>query len=286
MRRLIFVLACLLPPAAFAHADGEAADWWTLDPWIVGPMLLAAALYLRGILVLRMKGATRQVLRPIAMAGFCAGAGALFLALVWPLDALGEVSFAAHMGQHMMLIAVAAPLFALAQPAPVLLAALPARWRRVNASLGGLYAVLRFLARPPLAFAIHGALVWVWHAPLLFELALRWRWLHVLEHLAFFGSALLFWFAMRNAARHDGGGAAALWVLGTLMHTGLLGALITFAPRLLYAVYGKTEVSGLSPMEDQQLAGLLMWVPGSACYLAAGLWLAAAWLRASAQAAR
>lgn len=282
MRRLIFVLACLPPPAAFAHAVGEAAGWWTLDTWVVGPMLLAMALYLRGILVLRAKGAARQVLRPIAVAGFCAGA-ALFLALVWPLDALGETSFAAHMGQHMMLIAVAAPLFALAQPAPVLLAALPASWRRVNASLGGLYAVLRFLARPPLAFAIHGALVWVWHAPLLFELALHWRWLHVLEHLAFFGSALLFWFAMRNAARD---GSAALWVLGTLMHTGLLGALITFAPRLLYPIYGQAANTGLTPMEDQQLAGLLMWVPGSACYLAAGVWLAAAWLRASAQAAR
>lgn len=283
MRRLIFIVAFLFPPAAFAHADGEATGWWTFDPWVVGPILLTIALYLRGILVLRAKGATRHVLRPVAVAGFCAGSGALFLALIWPLDALGEASFAAHMGQHMMLIAVAAPLFSLAQPAPVLLAALPAPWRRVNALLGGLYAVLRFLARPPVAFAIHGAIVWTWHAPLLFELALRWRWLHVLEHLAFFASALLFWFAMRNAVRHGG---AALWVLGTLMHTGLLGALITFSPRLLYPLYGKTAGMGLTPMEDQQLAGLLMWVPGGACYLAAGLWLAAAWLRASARAAR
>lgn len=206
---------------------------------------------------------------------------ALFLALIWPLETLGEASFAAHMTQHLVLIALAAPLFALAQPMPVLLAGLPAGFRRANAVLGRVHTASRALTAPAVAFAVHGVLVWAWHAPFLFELALHERWVHVLEHASLFGSALLFWSAMRNAGRRGGtcSGAAALWTFGMLMHMGLLGALMTFSPRLLYPVYAQSRLLGLGPLEDQQLAGLLMWIPGSIVYLAAGLALAAAWMR-------
>lgn len=245
-------------------------------------MVLAASMYLRGILILRARGWTgteRRALRATALACFSGGMATLFFALIWPLDALSEVSFAAHMAQHMVLIAVAAPLLAVAQPVPVLLAALPPAWRRAVAVTPD--AMLRALAMPSIAFALHGALVWIWHAPFLFELALRVRWVHVLEHASMFGSALLFWSALRKSARNGGGdsGLAALWTFGTLMHTGLLGALITFSPRLLYVEYTHAGLGHLSPIEDQQLAGLLMWIPGSISYLAAGLWLVAAWMR-------
>jgi len=244
-------------------------------------LAVAVTLYLRGLVVLRRKGVPMSVTRPPALAGFAGGCATLFAALIWPLDALGETSFAAHMAQHMLLIAVAAPLLAIARPAPVLLAALPARVRRFNGALGPLYGLLRVLARPRVAFAVHGVLVWLWHAPLLFELALRWRWVHVLEHAAFLGSAVLFWSAMQRAARSggEGCGTAVLLTLGTLMHTGLLGALLTFSPRLLYPEYEGRTALGLSAIEDQQLAGLLMWIPGSMVYLAAGLCFVAVWLR-------
>lgn len=289
MRRLIVravltVLAGAAPSVALAHG-GAAQDAWNADPWIWLPLAALALLYLRGVLVLRARGAAIPSIRMAAVAGFTGGCTALFAALIWPLDAWSETSFAAHMAQHMLLIAVAAPLLAFARPAPVLLAALPSRARRVNARLGPLHlllhALLRQAAGPGIAFVLHGFVVWVWHAPLLFGLALHWRWLHVLEHAAFFGSALLLWSAMGAIARRGGAGCgtAALLTLGTLIHTGLLGALLTFAPRLLYPVYDGVPALRLSAIEDQQLAGLLMWIPGSLAYLAAGLGFVAAWLR-------
>lgn len=277
-RCLILLVCAALPLQASAHTSTGGHHWWTLDPWVWAPMLLIAGLYLRGIHALHAKHGTMRAARPYAIASFCAAMAASFLALIWPLDALGEISFAAHMAQHMMLIAVAAPLFSLAEPALPLLAAIPASWRRINSRLGALYKALRIVSRPRFAFALHGAIVWVWHAPLLFEWTLRWRWVHVIEHLAFLGSALLFWNAMRHATRV---GTAALWVLATMMHTGLLGALITFAPRPLYPSYADIEGAVLSPMEDQQLAGLLMWIPAGLCYLVAGVGYAAAWLRSA-----
>lgn len=288
MRRLIFLVLCMLPPAAAAHGDADAHHWWTLDPWIWLPMLILSALYARGVYLLRSKNSPARSARPYAVAGFSAGMAALFFALIWPLDALGSISFAAHMAQHMLLIAVAAPLIALAEPAAPILQALPASWRHANASLGVLHQGLQILLRPRIAFALHGFVIWIWHAPLLFEWALRWEWVHVLEHVSFLGSALLFWTALQHSGRgsrnsEQGYGAAALWTLATLMHTGLLGALLTFAPRLLYPIYADVEGFGLSPLEDQQLAGLLMWIPAGLCYLIAGLAYAALWLHSSEQ---
>lgn len=282
MRRLIFfvVLAGLAPRLAQAHGS-EAHGWWSFDPWVWIPLAVAAMLYLRGMLVLRRKRVSSSATRLPAVAGFAGGCAALFVALIWPLDVLGEASFAAHMAQHMLLIAVAAPLLALARPAPVLLAALPARLRRLNSVLGPLYGLLHALSSPRVTFAVHGVLVWLWHAPMLFELALRWRWAHVLEHAAFLGSALLFWSALQRVARSggEGCGTAVLLTLGTLMHTGVLGALLTFSPRLLYPMHEGRAALGLSAIEDQQLAGLLMWIPGSMAYLTAGLCFVAVWLR-------
>lgn len=242
-------------------------------------MAVFTALYLRGIGVLRAKRrpVIARAARSWALAAAGAGMAALFFALIWPLDALGALSFAAHMAQHMLLMAVAAPLLALAEPSVPLMLALPSPWRPAAARAG---KMLRIRLQPRIAFALHGAVIWIWHAPLLFEAALRRPWLHTIEHLAFLGSALLFWNALLRVGRADGEGygAAALWTLATLIHTGLLGALITFAPHPLYPVYDEAHGLALSPMEDQQLAGLLMWIPAGFCYLAAGLAFAAAWL--------
>lgn len=285
--RVLGCIALSLPLPVAAHGEIGAHHLWTLDPWVLVPMMLLAALHLRGLAVLRARARTQPSSAPYAVASFWAGLAATFLALVWPLDALAASSFAAHMAQHMMLIVVATPLLVLAQPAAPLLAAVPPSWRRINRRLGTLHKVLRRLLHAPTAFAIHGVMIWIWHAPLLFESALRWPWLHVIEHIAFLGSALLFWNALRQAGRAGTSGyaTAMLWTLATLMHTGLLGALITFAPRPLYPFYASVEGGHLALMEDQQLAGLLMWIPAGLCYLIIGLGYAAALLR-SAQARR
>jgi len=229
-----------------AHAHGGDV-WGAFDPW--AGAALAALL----------------VLRPRRVGCWAAALLALFAALVWPLEALSGASFAAHMAQHMLLVAVAAPLLVLASPRLPGLRGAPRAVKRVFATA---WRVWRSAARPGRAFAAHAVVIWGVHAPA----AIAWmeasRVAHAAGHAALLGTAYLFWSALARGGR-EGAGQAALWVLATLVHTGLLGALLTFAPRALYAGH-------LLP--DQQLGGLVMWVPGGFCYLLAGLACMAVWL--------
>ncbi|MBV8571913.1 MAG: cytochrome c oxidase assembly protein, partial [Acidobacteriaceae bacterium] len=105
---------------------------------------------------------------------------------------------------------------------------------------------------------------------------------HGAQHLSFFLSALLFWWSLFYAHGRRAYGSGVLYIFTTALHTGILGALLTFAPRLWYPIYNNTTVAwGLTPLEDQQIGGLIMWVPASLVYLAAGLALFAAWMRES-----
>ncbi|MGH6913302.1 MAG: cytochrome c oxidase assembly protein, partial [Geminicoccales bacterium] len=134
-----------------------------------------------------------------------------------------------------------------------------------------------------LATAIHGAAIWLWHAPALYEAALEDDLVHYLEHLTMFGTAVLFWWAVLGARWRQplgyGAGVAALFL--TMLHTGLLGILITLAPTPLYQSYAAVPWTTLDPLEDQQLAGIVMLLPGGLIYLGAGLALLAAWLDAA-----
>lgn len=282
MRELIALCALAFPGPVLAHAAATPGHWWTLDPWVWLPMAAMSACYLRGIIILRRKTRKISAAHMMASASFLAGLTALALALLWPLDAMSNVSFAAHMAQHMMLIVVAAPLMVLGRPGIPLLIGLPRlcrEWATRQRLLRKFYAML---LQPGRAFALHGIMIWVWHAPYLYDWALQSRTMHSIEHVAFLGSAFLFWQAMLRsdtpARTRAGYGMASLYTLATLMHTGMLGALLTFAPRLLYPIRHHASDALLPPMDDQQLAGLLMWVPGGLCYLVAGLAFAYAWL--------
>ena len=143
-----------------------------------------------------------------------------------------------------------------------------AAWRPI-ARLG------RALSRPFPAAVLHGLALWIWHAPGLFDAAVEREWLHTLEHVSFFGTALLFWRAILDAQSAARIGPALAAAFATLMHGGLLGGLITMAPFPLYSWYrGRTELWGLTPLADQQLAGLLMWVPMGIVYFVACLLIA------------
>ncbi|HWR52996.1 MAG TPA: cytochrome c oxidase assembly protein, partial [Bryobacteraceae bacterium] len=123
-----------------------------------------------------------------------------------------------------------------------------------------------------------------WHAPSLFDATVESEFVHTAQHMSFLGSALLFWWALiRGRGGALGYGAAVLYVFTTAVHTAVLGALLTFAPTPFYPAYaaGSTQQWGLTPLEDQQLAGLIMWVPAGVVYIVAGLWLLAGWLRES-----
>ncbi|MBZ2205672.1 cytochrome c oxidase assembly protein [Massilia sp. R798] len=268
----------LLPTQAFAHV-GDHDSWWTLDPVIIAPMSLLGLLYLSGLLWLRRRNHAGVSMQPLALSSAALGSLALFFALIWPLDAFSESSFAVHMAQHMVLIAVAGPLLAMARISIPMNAALAAVSPAAATALSHPRKWLRLLLMPFVIFILHGATIWTWHSPSLFELALRIEWIHTLEHLSFLLAGYWYWTVLIRHGENEGYASASLSVLATLMHTGLLGALITFAPRPLYATYVQTQGSVDMALQDQQLAGLLMWIPMGACYLIGGLAFAAAWLR-------
>jgi cytochrome c oxidase assembly factor CtaG len=217
---------------------------------------------------------------------FAGGWFALFVALVSPLHPWGGVLFSAHMTQHELLMLVAAPLLVLGKPLVASLRALPAGWARSLAAAANRPGWQRFWRVATTAFVawlIHFVVLWLWHVPSWFEATLDNEFIHAVQHLSFLLSALLFWWAVlqgRNAAINYG--LAVVFMLTTAIHSGLLGALITFARTVWYPAYvGKTDAWGLTALEDQQLGGLIMWVPACTVYIVAGLALFAAWLRES-----
>ncbi|MBV8902412.1 MAG: cytochrome c oxidase assembly protein [Acidobacteriia bacterium] len=251
---------------------------WEFDAGIVVPLAASALLYARG--ARRVRGTSRR-----QMASFWAGWITLTLALVSPLHALGEQLFSAHMVQHEILMLISAPLLVLSRPLVPMLWAFPFAWRRALGQSAKSPMIARTwdaLTLPLAAWCIHAAALWVWHAPALFQATLASDSAHAAQHASFLGSALLFWWSLFYTHGRLGYGASVLYVFTTAMHTSILGVLLTFAPSLWYPAYaGRTAAWGLTPLEDQQLGGLVMWVPAGIVYLALGLYFFAQWLRES-----
>jgi putative membrane protein len=256
---------------------------WTYDPRVLVPLCLSAFLYLVGTLRLwRRAGSGRGVSYGQA-ASFGAGWAFLALALVSPLHWLGEHLFTAHMIEHEILMVVAAPLLVLARPGGAMMWALPASWR---GPVGGIEripafaAAWRFLTDPLVATILHGVALWAWHMPILYNAVLANGFAHWLQHLSFFITALLFWWALLwGRARTRGYGAAVFYLFVTALHTSLLGVLLTVSKSLWYPAQTVFAADfGLTPLEDQQVAGLVMWVPAGVVYAGAALALAGVWI--------
>lgn len=283
---------CLLP-FAFAsahegkpHKLGDLIYTWGLDPLVIVSLAVSGWLYLRGVRRLWRGAAAGRGVRRWEAYCYAGGWFALFVALVSPLHPLGEVLFSAHMTQHEVLMLVAAPLVVLGRPVVAFLWALPPGWARRaggRAQAGRFKRVWRAVTNPLAAWAIHAVALWVWHVPLLFQATLRSDLVHTAQHIMFLGSALLFWWALIHGPRGlIGHGAGVLYLFTTSVHSGVLGALITFAGSVLYPGYSETTASwGLTALEDQQLGGLIMWVPAGLVYIMAGLALCAGWMRES-----
>jgi cytochrome c oxidase assembly factor CtaG len=217
---------------------------------------------------------------------FVLGWLSLALALISPLHRLGDALFSAHMLQHEILILLAAPLLALSHPAVTFLYLFSPRYRRL---IGGVvssmekFSGIAILISPLAAFLLHAIALWAWHIPYLYEETLRSESVHAMQHLSFFLSGLLFWSALYGAGRSTMSyGAGVLYVFGTAIHCGALGALLTFSSVLWYPIYAdRTAAWRLSPLQDQQLGGLLMWVPSGIVFIAIGIVLFARWLSSS-----
>jgi cytochrome c oxidase assembly factor CtaG len=283
---LICAALASLPAAAQAEAAVLSAAWnW--NPLIGAALAFVAWRYMDGVWSLwRRSGVNRGVAR-WQVACFWLGLLALFAALISPLDGLSEQLFYAHMLQHLLLMLVAPPLLLLGLPPVALAWAMPGRWGRSLAQWWhrqtGLQALWRLITEPVSAWIIFAIVVWLWHLPGLYQAALRDPVVHALEHACFLGSALLFWWVLPLHGREHrmSYGAGVLYVFTTALHSSILGVLLTFSTSVWYADYAVTApLWGVTPLEDQQLAGLIMWIPAGVFYLIAVLALLAAWLHA------
>jgi putative membrane protein len=244
-----------------------------LDGWIVIPLLVAIVLYGIG---------SARVWRGLRTLAYFTGWATLAVALVSPFHSLAEHLFTWHMVEHEVIMAVSAPLLVMGRPIGVLLWGLP-HTVRLRLTHAVRHPAVRWcwswLTRPLNATLIHGLAIWAWHAPVLFDGAVTHEVLHRLQHLSFLVSALLFWYSLLRTNRSG----EALWHLFfTMLHTSLLGALLALSPRVLYvAQTAHSTAWGLTPLEDQQLAGIFMWVPAGTVYAGAALFFAARWIRPS-----
>jgi putative membrane protein len=223
------------PFCGAAPAPAELLGRWNLDPWLLLGLAIAAG----GWVVMRRRGwKARDGLGALALA-------VLILAFVSPLCALSSALFSARTAHHLLLIVAAAPLLA---------------WSPRTA--GGRWP------GPAVASGLHALALWAWHAPGAYGWALSQDGAYWLMQASLLGTAVLFWGAVRRADMLRG--TAAL--LFTLVQTGALGALLTFADRALYEPHALAPLLwGLQPLEDQQLAGLIMWAPMAGVYLIAAL---------------
>lgn len=286
--RLIFILSLVAPTTALAHvAEGPAsrsyALHWSFEPWVIFLLLLSILWYGIGLWRLWTKaGNSRKALVRQGLV-FLLGWLTLAVALVSPLDPLGVQLFSAHMVQHELLMIIAAPLMVMSRPFGVWMWGLPERWRPYITSAvrwPGIAVPWRLLTNSLLAWIIHAVALWAWHVPAFFDAALTDNTIHTWQHASFLVSALFFWWTVfRDGASRAGCGAAILYLFTTMLHTGALGALLTFSGSPWYAGYLVTAAAlGWDPLADQQLGGLIMWVPGGLVYIAVALALGARWL--------
>jgi putative membrane protein len=244
---------------------------WTFEPVQLAPIALAATLYARRLQVLRRRGFAPHPLRPLA---FALGLAALVLALISPLDSIGESRlFSAHMAQHLLIGDLGPLLIALGLSRPMLRPLLAPRWvQRV-----------RLLSNPLLALPLWAANLWLWHLPALYERALENELVHALEHACFFAGGLLLWTTLLGLLRGPRwfGRGAQLGSLGFVWIAGAaLANVFLWSDRAYYATYREAPRTwGLSPLADQRAGGGTMLVEmmliGAGVFTLLGL----AWLR-------
>jgi putative membrane protein len=246
-------LLSLCLQGASSLSSGSVWMAWSFAPAVTVPLAVAACAYLP-----RVRGSeTREV------ALFACGLVLLAAALVSPLCRLAANLVSVHMIQHVILVAVAPPLLVLGMRTD--------RFARESA------AARMLLARPGRCATLYGVLIWLWHVPRFYEQALLDPRVHLLMYGSLITAAVLFWTSILSARDREAqhGGWAMLVLLITFVHTGLLGALLSFSPRPWYPLLSASSGAwNLSPLEDQQLAGLIMWVPMGLVYLLAALWIA------------
>jgi putative membrane protein len=239
---------------------------------------LCALVYVAGLTKLWRKAGVGHGAGKVQVFVFSAGWLIAILPALTGLHVLGRQVFVLHMIEHELLMVVSAPLLILSRPAPILLWGLPNRLRSGigralhTAPVRGTWHVL---TQPATATALHLIALWAWHWPPLFQMALQSEAAHTAQHVSFLVTALLFWWTVLSVpAARKGPAPATMALFVTTLHTSLLGALLTFSHGYWYSTAPYlASFCGLSRIEDQQLAGLVMWIPAGLAYITAALFV-------------
>ncbi|HEX4195973.1 MAG TPA: cytochrome c oxidase assembly protein [Caulobacteraceae bacterium] len=244
---------CGTPPS-----PAELAGRWNLDPVLIACLIAIAAAYLWAA---RRTGVERG-----RVGCFAVGWAITAAALVSPLCPLSVSLFAARVGQHMGLTLVAAPLVALGRPFDVFRALAP------GGPIGSPSPGPEASKTPIVAAGLYAVLLWCWHTPIPYEFTFESTVAYWLMHLTLFGAALWLWTALLVPSR-----PSPFWAIGaglfSTVQMGFLGALITLAPHAIFTPHLLTTYAwGLTPLQDQQIGGALMWVPGCVAFLGAAMY--------------
>jgi cytochrome c oxidase assembly factor CtaG len=260
-------------PFVLLHAstEGSVLAAWSFEPFVTVPLLLAGLAYYWGL-----RGDRARVgLSRWRVAAFYSGLSAAALALVGPPGVWNDELFFLHMIQHLLLMMVAAPLLLLGRPIQLLFRAVPAsqsgRVLRPILKHGWVRITLELVTFPAFVLVIYNANLVLWHLPPLYGLALD-HWLaHELEHVTFISTALLLWWVLIDPVpRHHR--ASLHWLFGISFTNCVVGNLIaaalTLSPRVIYSHYQQADTPwGLSPLTDQHIGGMIMWLGGSAYFV-------------------
>lgn len=245
----------VVPYCGTAPLPGALAARWNLDPVLIAILVALGLAY--------ALGAGRARLGVGERAAFAAGFGVTALALVSPLCPLSVALFSARVGQHMLIALVGAPLVVVGRPGAAFRTLLPARVKPILPEIGPITAGLLFAVA-----------LWLWHMPVPYAATFRSDAVYWLMHVTLFGTACLLWHSLLT---REGGALVGMAVgIGTSIQMGFLGAILTLADHPLFPEHRLSAPPwGFSPLADQQLGGVLMWVPGCSVFvLAACLTLA------------
>ena len=273
--------------AHFVEHPATHAITWSFEPWVLGSLSVAAFLYGLGVYRLYREVGAERVLDRWHIAAFSGGMVVLFIALCSPIDTIGGELFSVHMVQHLLLMLAAPPLLVWSRPAIAFVWAFSPSWRKrigrfwASAGFGSLFSLLM---RPIVVWVLFVGSFVFWHLPRPYSWALHNEFIHALEHASFFLTSLAFWTLVvePSGQRRLGYASALLYVAVTAVLSGLPGALMILAPRAFYPDHAAGAGAwGLTLMEDQQLAGLIMWIPAGAIYIGAAAWLFVRMMRGS-----
>jgi putative membrane protein len=277
----------LFPSFALAHSvpGSEAFSWyeWPVTPGITLMTVLTVTFYLNGI---RRRASGQVTVSAWQCASFLLGVLAVYLSIQSPVDVLAERMFYIHQIQHILLRALGPILIILGTPLPAMVRGIPSPLKGMtltpivrNTPVQKLYA---FLIHPAVATFMYIAVLYIWQIPSLHNLALEDRAVHDAMHISLLVTGLFFWWLMldpRPSQVHLSLGARIVLVAATIVPNSILGAVILFYTKVLYTGYDQLQgVWDISPITDQQIGGLIMWIPGAMMHVVVALILLRRWI--------